>query len=240
MKTYISLSLRAKRGNLWRLLRGLAPRNDNGFSSCGVLAHPNQLTTCSCGALAPQATLEGRGCVKDYKVQIMKLKTTEKGFTLIELLVGISILAFVAAAASMTIITMMRLTPQTNNWAVALRQVQDTGHWISRDVQMSKGEIFIYPDPDTFLTLTVPYESEGGILSKEIDYRFGDISGERWLTRTDSTGGKTAIAQYISEPIQYEYDPDSDQPYTLMVTITAEYGRASVTRDYEATQRVPP
>ncbi|MCX6010171.1 MAG: prepilin-type N-terminal cleavage/methylation domain-containing protein [Chloroflexi bacterium] len=169
----------------------------------------------------------------------MKLKTTEKGFTLVELLVALSIAAFVTAAASMTIITMMRLTPKTNNWAIALRQVQNAGYWISRDVQMSQGEIDIYPDPDTFLTLTVPYESEGEILPKEIDYRFGDISGERWLIQTDSTGGQTAIAQYISEPIQYEYDPDSDQPYTLTVTITATSGNVPVTRDYEAMQRVP-
>jgi hypothetical protein len=57
MNTYISLSLRAlrllslraKRGNLWGLLRGPAPRDDNGFSH---------------EALAPQATtLKGRGYI---------------------------------------------------------------------------------------------------------------------------------------------------------------------------------
>jgi prepilin-type N-terminal cleavage/methylation domain-containing protein len=170
----------------------------------------------------------------------MKLKTTEKGFTLIELLVGITIAVFVTGAASMAIITMMRLSPRNSNWAIALHQVQNAGYWISRDVQMSQGNIDIYPAPDKFLTLTVPYESEGEILSKEIDYLFGDISGERWLIRTDSTGGQTAIAQYIYEPIQYNYDPDSDQPYTLTVTITATSGNVPVTKQYEATQRVPP
>ena len=167
----------------------------------------------------------------------MKLKTTEKGFTLIELLVGITIAVFVTGAASMAIITMMRLGPRNSDWAIALHQVQNAGYWISRDVMMS--DTVTPGTGDTFLTLTVPYESEGEILPKEIDYRFGDISGERWLIRTDSTGGQTAIAQYISEPIQYEYDPDSDQPYTLTVTITATSGNVPVTRQYEATQRVP-
>jgi prepilin-type N-terminal cleavage/methylation domain-containing protein len=193
------------------------------------------MTACSCGALAPLATLKGRDYVKDYKVQIMKLKTTEKGFTLIELLVGIAIAVFVVGAASMTVITMMRLSPQSNNWAIALRQVQNTGYWISRDVQMS--DTVTPGTGDTFLTLRVPYESEGEILPKEIDYLFGDISGERWLIRTDSTGGQTAIAQYISEPIQYEYDPDTR---TLTFTITATSGNVPpVTRKYEAVQRVP-
>jgi len=171
----------------------------------------------------------------------MKLKTGEKGFTLIELLVAIGIAVFVVGAASMTIITMMRLTPKANNWAIALRQVQNAGYWISRDVQTSQGNIDIYPDADTFLTLTVPeWDSDlGEVVNKEIVYQFETLSGQRWLTRTDSTGGQTAIAQYISEPIQY--DPlDPDKPYTLTFTIIATSGNVPVTRQYEAMQRVPP
>jgi len=175
----------------------------------------------------------------------MKLKTTEKGFTLIELLVGIAIAAFVVGAASMTVITMMRLSPQTNNWAIALRQVQNAGYWISRDVQMSQGEITVGDGNPTFLTLTVPEWDDdlNDVVEKEIVYEFEDMSGEQWFVRTESIKGsivgQTAIAQYISESIQYEYDPDSDQPYTLMVTITATSGDKTVSRDYKAMQRVP-
>ena len=170
----------------------------------------------------------------------MKLKTTEKGFTLVELLVALSIAAFVTAAASMTIITMMRLTPKTNNWAIALRQVQDAGYWISRDVMMS--DTVIPGTGDTFLTLRVPEWDSGlvKVVNKDIVYQFETLSGQRWLTRTHSTGGKTAIAQYISEPIQYEYDPDSDEPYTLTFTIEATSGNVPVIKQYKATQRVPP
>ncbi|MGB8706821.1 MAG: prepilin-type N-terminal cleavage/methylation domain-containing protein [Dehalococcoidia bacterium] len=170
----------------------------------------------------------------------MKLKTTQKGFTLIELLVGLSIAVFVTGAASMTIITMMRLSPQTNNWAIALRQVQNTGYWISRDVMMS--QTIVPGTGSTFLTLTQPQIQTP---AKTVVYEFQvqPISGERWLIRTESIGGsivgQTAIAQYISEPIQYNYDPDSDQPYTLTFTITATSGNVPVTRQYEATQRVP-
>ncbi|MBM3143277.1 MAG: prepilin-type N-terminal cleavage/methylation domain-containing protein [Chloroflexi bacterium] len=177
----------------------------------------------------------------------MKLKAGEKGFTLIELLVGIAIAVFVVGAASMTVITMMRLSPQSNNWAIALRQVQNTGYWISRDVQMSQGNIDIDPDPDTFLTLTVPEwdEDSGAVVPKQFVYEFEDMSGERWLVRTESIGGsivgQTAIAQYISMPDTtaiYNYDAPS-QIGTLTFTIKAISGNVPVTRDYEAAQRVP-
>ena len=168
----------------------------------------------------------------------MKLKTTEKGFTLIELLVGIAIAAFVVGAASMTVITMMRLSPQTNNWAIALRQVQNAGYWISRDVQMAQGEITVEDENPTFLTLTVPEWDAVSeeVVDKTIDYEFANIDGEQWLVRTDSTGGQTAIAQYISEPIQNNYDLETR---TLTFTIEATSVDKTVSRDYKAMQRVP-
>jgi prepilin-type N-terminal cleavage/methylation domain-containing protein len=174
----------------------------------------------------------------------MKLKTGEKGFTLLELLVGITIAAFVVAAASMTIITMMRLTPKTNNWAIALRQVQDAGYWISRDVMMSQGEIFVDPVPDTFLRFIQPHQDPDPDIT--IDYEFENINGEQWLVRTESTGGQTAIATDISisdTHANYYDDPDDQDGGTLTFTITATSGTAEVTRvtrEYQALQRLMP
>jgi prepilin-type N-terminal cleavage/methylation domain-containing protein len=165
----------------------------------------------------------------------MKLKTTEKGFTLIELLVGISIAAVIVAAASMTIITMMRLSPQSNNWAIALRQVQNAGYWISHDVQMSQGNIDIDPDPDTFLTLTLPYESEGTIADKIIAYQFEDMGDGLQRLMRDDAGQQIMVAEFISNRTA-EYNSDN---CTLTFTITATSGNVPpVTRQYEAMQRV--
>jgi prepilin-type N-terminal cleavage/methylation domain-containing protein len=165
----------------------------------------------------------------------MKLKTGEKGFTLVELLVALSIAAFVTAAASMTIITMMRLTPKTNNWAIALRQVQDAGYWISRDVLMSQ-TILVDPDPGTptFLTLTVPQPPPA--LAKTIVYQFQDMSGGlKRLMRTDNT--TIMVAEYISSGnTTATYD---DVTLILTLKVTATSGDTTVTRQYEATQRVP-
>jgi len=164
----------------------------------------------------------------------MKLKTTEKGFTLIELVVALSIAAFVTAAASMTIITMMRLSPQTNNWAIALRQVQDAGYWISRDVLMADNITVGGTGNPMFLTLIQPQTQ---LPKKTIVYQFEDMSGGlKRLMRTDNTTA-IMVAEYISLPdTSANYNSDN---CTLTFTIKATSGNVLVIRQYEATQRVP-
>ena len=172
----------------------------------------------------------------------MKLKLGEKGFTLIELLVGITIAAVIVGAASMTVVTMMRLTPQSNNWAIALHQVQNAGHWISRDVQMSQGEITLGDGNPIFLTLTLP-KDQNPDNNKTIVYQFDEEDmpdGLKRLIRNNQTDGEQIIiAEYISG------DPDdtnaSYESGMLTFIITATSGDVPpVTRDYEAMQRVPP
>jgi prepilin-type N-terminal cleavage/methylation domain-containing protein len=167
----------------------------------------------------------------------MKQKLGEKGFTLIELLVGISIAAFVVGAASMTIITMMRLTPQSNNWAIALHQVQNAGHWISRDVQMSQGAINTGDGNPIFLTLTQPQNPTD---NTTIVYQFEDMpNGLKKLMRTDQNSGEQiVIAEFISAT-GATYSTNCTDNCTLTFTITATSGNVPVTRDYEAMQRVP-
>ena len=168
----------------------------------------------------------------------MKIKAGEKGFTLIELLVGLSIAALVTSAASMTIITMMRLSPQSNNWATTLHQVQYAGHWISRDVMMSSDNISVGDKSPEFLTLTLPQLIPP---DKTIVYKFETLSGQEWLTRTDnSTGGTVAIAEYISTDSTFaEYSTNCTDNCTLTFTIVATRGNVTVSRQYEAAQRVP-
>ena len=169
----------------------------------------------------------------------MKLKTTERGFTLIELVVGISIAAFVVGAASMTTITMMRLTPRNNDWAVALRQVQNAGYWISHDVQTAQGDITVGDGNPTFLTLTVPEWETDAVVNKTVVYEFEDMpDGLKRLMRNNQTDvEETVIAENISsDDTNAIYDDTSGM---LTFTVTATSGDVEVSRDYEAMQRVP-
>ena len=170
----------------------------------------------------------------------MKLKKGEKGFTLIEMLVGMTIAVLVIGAASMTINTMMRLSPQNSEWAITLRQVQDAGYWISRDVMMSKT---IDPGDKNpiFLTLTQPLI--GSTTDRTVTYQFEDMSGSlKRLTRTatDNTTTTIMIAEYISsDNTTATYSLNCTDNCTLTFTITAVSGGTTVTRDYKTAQRVP-
>jgi prepilin-type N-terminal cleavage/methylation domain-containing protein len=160
----------------------------------------------------------------------MKMKKGEKGFTLLELIVALGIAAFVTAAASMTIISMIRLTPKNNDWAIALRQVQDTGYWISRDVLMSDN--ITVGTGSTFLTMRQPQVNAS---PKTIVYQFQDMSGGlKRLMRTDNTTA-TMIAQFISD----NTTATPSDNYTLTLNIEAISGDTVVSRHYKAAQRVP-
>jgi prepilin-type N-terminal cleavage/methylation domain-containing protein len=170
----------------------------------------------------------------------MKLKFNQKGFTLIELVVVLSIAAFVVSAASMTVITMMRLAPRSSNYAIALRQVQDTGYWISRDVQMSSGNITVnsFDDP-TFMTMVQPQLT---LPDCTIDYETvvyeteATADGLKRLVRSNQdTGEANVVAEYLSD-VSAEYDSVTG---ILTVTVSAESGDTDVTRIYQAMQRVP-
>jgi type II secretory pathway pseudopilin PulG len=169
----------------------------------------------------------------------MKLKTNEKGFTLVELLVGLSIAVLVVGAAAATIITMTRLGPQSTAWGVSLRQVQNAGYWISRDIQMSQGDITVGAGDPIFLTITQPVTPD---TSRTIIYQFEDMSGGLKRLMRNDQGQPGLVAEYIY------YDPVVDPAHSTRVVsnqnpvtlqITAGFGDASVTRQYEAMQRVP-
>jgi prepilin-type N-terminal cleavage/methylation domain-containing protein len=169
----------------------------------------------------------------------MKQRKSEKGFTLIELVVGIGIAAVVVGAAAATIITMTRLSPSSTEWAVSLQQVQNAGYWISRDIQMSQGDITVGDGNPTFLTITQPTTPT---TSATITYQFEDMSdGLKRLMRNDQVQSGL-IAEYIY------YDPAGDPDHSTRVIsdqnpvtlqITATMGDSTVTRQYEAMQRVP-
>lgn len=166
----------------------------------------------------------------------MRLKKGEKGFTLVEVLVGMTIMVLVLGAASMTVITMLRLSPRTNNWAVALRQVQNAGYWISRDAQQSK--TIVVGTGSTFLTMS---QTQIQPPDKTVTYQFQDMPGGlKRLMRNDSIAGLTLVSEYISVS-----GSDTNAVYNtgnriLTFTITATTsGDTTVTRQYEAAQRVP-
>lgn len=170
----------------------------------------------------------------------MKFKASERGFTLIEMVVVVGIAAVVVGAASMAVITMMRLSPQNSDWAIALRQVQDAGYWISRDVQMSKNAITVGNGNPTFLTLTLPNPPTTTPATTTIVYQTETMPGnlKRLIRNNQTAGQQNVVAEYISLPSPPSAAYDGVR-LKLNFSITAVSGGITVTRNYEATQRVP-
>ncbi len=173
----------------------------------------------------------------------MNKKYCESGFTLMEVLITLSILGAIMGVMSMTIIMFFKAGPESNDRTIALRQVQNAGYWISRDVT-GASTVAVDGDPVTpeFITLTIPVSS---VDNKTVVYDLENMAGGlKRLVRTDQTSGnQILIAEYIY------YDPNGDPDNStkivtyvspvLKLQITAVSGGATIIKEYEATQRVP-
>lgn len=157
----------------------------------------------------------------------MKLIGNDRGFTLIEVLIATGILGAIMGVMSMTIVTIVKISPFNNDWAVALQQVQNAGHWISRDIQMAQ---IVSPQPGAGVLVTFEWEDgEGGIY--EVDYVF---SGDRLERQMNGSSGMV-IARHIVEG-HTSFTPEADNVYRL--TIEASRGEVEVGRSYVVNQRV--
>ena len=160
------------------------------------------------------------------------MKRGEKGFTLIEVLVGVAIMGIIMPMMTMTMTALLRNHQQANDHNVVLQQVQNTGYWISRDVQMAKYVIF--DDPSGFpLTLDIPVDiNENNDYS--VNYLFDGNNLERQVH--DSSGAlisETVIAKYIDVEGTTFSTVDSNV-YDLAVKVSK--GKVVVERCYKVSQ----
>ena len=160
----------------------------------------------------------------------------EKGFTLIEMLIVIAITGAIIGPLAMATTTLLTSPQRSTDQNVVLSQVQNTGHWISRDVQMAR--IVTPSGPTGFpLSLKVPVDGdEENDLT--IDYVFTGNKLKRELyDSSPALISETLVADYIvtDNTTFVELDPS-----LYKLTAVATLGDAVVTRSYEVKQRVSP
>ena len=130
----------------------------------------------------------------------------------------------------------MKVSAQSNDEAIALQRVQNSGQWLSLDVQAAETvEVNGNPLTDTFITLTIPVAGQD---DETIVYKLEDMDGTlKKLTRTDEVAGtKYLVADHIdSEGTSATYYQDERK---LTVNITAVSRSTSVTKQYQVTQRI--
>lgn len=117
------------------------------------------------------------------------LKAGEKGFTLVEVLVALAIAGAVISVTSAAVITVIRTTGLNDEWNTNLRQVQNAGNWITKDVLMAQS----VSDNTDGVFLDISW-SDWDNNNNNVQYI---INGDNTLTRSFNGGPAILISQYI-------------------------------------------
>ena len=174
------------------------------------------------------------------------MKLGEKGYTLIELLVAITITALVSGVAGAAIFQIFRNIERNNDHMTVVHQVQNAGHWISRDAQMAESVITDNLTLPDFLILNwTEWDDAGDSIYHSATYSLEDLTnsiGRLKRSHWSSAGAneQTQIAEYIY------YDPNdvndtskaSYQNPVITVQLTALFEESMETREHKIKHRV--
>lgn len=163
----------------------------------------------------------------------MKIKYihNNKGFTLVEALIVVMILGTIMVTMSLAVTTILADYNIGRDQAIALRQVENAGFFISKDIQMAKTV-----DPDVqgkFAELYCYIWDGNSMVEKRVDYL---IYNGALIRSVDGAAGNQ-VAQYIVEA-------DTNIVADLVVTgkyilnVKASYRGKEKTGRYESQQRV--
>jgi prepilin-type N-terminal cleavage/methylation domain-containing protein len=170
----------------------------------------------------------------------MKIRQGEKGFTLVEMLIVTVLVVIIVGAAAAAIISIERFSPVTNDMAVAFRQVQNAGYWISQDVTMAthagvqiNGQLptIIRSDWDN---------AQQQFVTHNIQYIFNQQA--QTLIRSDN-----GVSMQVSESIntndtKFEDitpNPQGSNKKEYRFTVRATVNNADITRIYYVSPRLP-
>lgn len=158
----------------------------------------------------------------------------EKGFTLLEVLVTMAIIGIIMPMLTMSVITMMKLHVQANEQNIVLQQVQNTGYWISRDVQMA-GSITLNAPNGFPISLEIPVDTDANN-DYSVDYLFDGNKLKRQVYNSSHV--------LVSESLIAEYIDAADTtfinlaPSTYFLTVKSSKGENSTERSYRVSQRL--
>ncbi len=165
------------------------------------------------------------------------MKRGERGFTLLEALIGVAIMGVIVVPLMMATTTLLTNPQRSTDQNVVLHQVQNAGHWISRDVQMARNVVSDDPDPDFLLSLDIPFDTD-----ENNDYSVVYLFDGSKLKRKEYDSAQALI----SETLIADYIDTDNTTFSAVdvglyrLTVRAARGEAAVTRGYEVGQRVSP
>ena len=175
---------------------------------------------------------------------LRQLLKSQRGFTLIEVLIAVAIGGAIAGAGSMATRQVITQTNRNNNHEIAVRQVQNAGHWVTRDTRMAQ-TVLTGDESDGILTLT--WQDYDGTNEYQVVYSLEEVEGvlklkrEHYTNRADNPDpdATTYVAKYIDSG---QTSCEFVDPPMLTFTVTATVGggsqqEVSETRIYEIVHR---
>lgn len=186
------------------------------------------------------------------------INKNQSGFTLIELIVAIAITSIITLGIMMTIFQVMSGNVRNSGEMNVVSQVQNTGYWISSDIQMADEIYLDTDDPDTEdgIDVLVVYRTEFTTWSDEevlsvkhrVTYNLTDdnrLMRYQWSTdAAEHTGGYPAINEFPNQEsvtlIARDITVCDYNQGTNTLTVTASVGGwqpQTETRTYETMPR---
>ncbi len=162
------------------------------------------------------------------------MRQRQKGFTLIELLVVLAITGVIITPLTWATITLLTSPQRTAAHGIVLQQVQNAGHWISRDVQMARS-VNATGTNGFPLVLTIPVDD-----NPDNDYSVEYIFDGDSLKREEYDSAHTLVAEMlIAQYIVSDNTTFSSLPSgSYQLSIRAAKGVAAVTINYEVKPRL--
>jgi len=170
----------------------------------------------------------------------------QRGISLIEMVTVVALIGLLAAAIVMTLAQVLTVSSSATDRMIAVRQVQQAGKEVSKDVLQSQN-VTPHSHNETGFPLTLTWK-EWDETHNKVEY---DVTPDNYLQRTLTITPKDGqpyppavfiIAQYI-----VSYDERTGEPKTycewqsgprvLTFRVTATVGRSSETRTYEIQPR---
>ncbi len=145
------------------------------------------------------------------------LNKNQRGFSLVEMLIVLAIIGGVMAAATMTIVQVINGSSSTSDHMIAVRQVQNAGYWVSRDVQMAQN-VVPAPYSDGFpltLTWTDRYSNDHQVVYSLEDMPGGLASLQRQHTCV-------ALGLDVTSTVAEFIDPDGTNCYLYRCLLCGE------------------
>jgi len=173
------------------------------------------------------------------------MRKGQSGFTFIEIAMATAMTALIASTATMTTFSVLNNTERTNNRMAVIGQVENTGYWISRDIQMASNISTDNLTPPDFLVLTwTEWGYDEDSVYHSVTYSIEAISGgigKLKRNHQDSQGSdeQALIAQYVyynlSDPANTSNVSYQEPMLTLKIACQLE--DAQEMREYKIQRR---